>query len=93
MKGSDEYGKTVSNHYKQLMEYCKVTQERMDRELPPPKEDLHELLAERGVSRRDFIKWTSIMTSALMLPPMFLPAVAKAAENFSRLPIVWLHFA
>ena len=93
MKGSDEYSKAVSNHYKQLMEYCKVTQERMDRELPPPKEDLHELLAERGVSRRDFIKWTSIMTSALMLPPMFRPAVAKAAENFSRLPIVWLHFA
>ena len=93
MKGSDEYSKAVSNHYKQLMEYCKVNQERLDRELPPPKEDLNELLAERGVSRRDFIKWTSIMTSALMLPPIFQPALAKAAENFSRLPIVWLHFA
>ncbi len=93
MKGSDEYSKTVSNHYKQLMEYCKVNQERLDRELPPPREDLNELLGERGVSRRDFIKWTSIMTSALMLPPIFQPALAKAAENFSRLPIVWLHFA
>ncbi|MGZ3598175.1 MAG: hydrogenase, partial [Syntrophales bacterium] len=93
MKGSDEYSKAVSNHYKQLMEYCKINQERLDRELPPPREDLSELLAERGVSRRDFIKWTSIMTSALMLPPMFRPALATAAENFSRLPIAWLHFA
>jgi quinone-reactive Ni/Fe-hydrogenase small subunit/[NiFe] hydrogenase small subunit len=93
MKGSDDYSKAVSNHYKQLMEYCKINQERLDRELPPPREDLNDLLAERGVSRRDFIKWTSVMTSLLMLPPMFRPALATAAENFSRLPIAWLHFA
>jgi NiFe hydrogenase small subunit HydA len=28
-----------------------------------------------------------------MLPPMFKPMVARAAENFSRVPVVWLHFA
>jgi len=46
-----------------------------------------------GVSRRDFLKWTTIMTGALMLPPMFEPMVARAAEQFNRLPVVWLHFA
>ncbi len=33
------------------------------------------------------------MTAALMLPPVFSSKVAEAAEKFSRLPVVWLHFA
>lgn len=33
------------------------------------------------------------MTAALMLPPVFRPAVARAADNFSRVPVIWLHFA
>jgi len=91
--GESDYSKTVKQQYKQLLENCKVQMERFDRELPPPREDLHLLLKENGVSRREFLKWTSIMTGALMLPPVFKPLVAKAAENFSRLPVVWLHFA
>lgn len=91
-KGS-EYNSTVSMQYRQLMEHCKVTLEHMDRELPPGRDDFQETLKERGVSRRDFLKWASVTTTALMLPPMFRPMVAKAAENFSRLPVVWLHFA
>ena len=47
----------------------------------------------KGLSRRDFIKWTSLTTALLMLPPIFKPLVARAAEQFSRLPVVWLHFA
>ena len=90
---SDEYSKKVKKQYKELMEYCKVHLEKMDNELPPPREDFKEMLKERGVSRRDFLKWTSVMTAALMLPPMFRPMVAQAAEKFSRLPVVWLHFA
>ncbi|HOO91344.1 MAG TPA: hydrogenase small subunit [Syntrophales bacterium] len=39
------------------------------------------------------MKWTSMTTAALMLSPIFRPMVAKAAEQFSRLPVVWLHFA
>lgn len=34
-----------------------------------------------------------LMTGALMLPPIFKPMVARAAEQFSRVPVVWLHFA
>lgn len=88
-----DYHLTVSKQYKQLLEQCQVNLDRMDQELPPPVEDFGELLKERGVSRRAFIKWTSLMTGTLMLPPIFKPAVARAAEQFSRVPVVWLHFA
>lgn len=89
----DEYSKTVSLHYNRLLEQCKVHMDRFEKEYPAPREDLNALLKERGVSRRDFLKWTSLMTAALMLPPVFKPMVARAAQNFSRLPVVWLHFA
>jgi len=91
--GEIDYHKVVKQQYNQLLEQCKIQMDRFDRELPPPREDLQALLKESGVSRRDFLKWTSIMTAALMLPPVFKPLLARAAENFSRLPIVWLHFA
>ena len=83
----------VRKHYRQLMEKCKVHMDQVEKELPESMVDFKEALAERGLSRRDFIKWTSAMTAALMLPPMFKPMVARAAENFSRVPVVWLHFA
>lgn len=90
---SSAYKKMLDKQYKELMQRCQVHLEQIEKDLPEPKEDLHELLKDRGFSRRDFMKWTSAMTAALMLPPVFRPMVAKAAENFSRLPVVWLHFA
>jgi len=92
-KASNEKAGTVARQYRELMERCKVNLEKIDRDLPPAREDFQETLQARGVSRRDFLKWASLTTTALMLPPMFRPQVAKAAENFSRLPVVWLHFA
>lgn len=88
-----EYRKKVGKQYRELMEYCKANLDKAEAELPPARENFYESLKERGVSRRDFIKWTSFMTAALMLPPAFKPLVARAAENFSRVPVVWLHFA
>jgi quinone-reactive Ni/Fe-hydrogenase small subunit len=87
------YKNTVSKQYRELMEHCKEHMEQVDTVLPEPVENFQTLLRERGISRRSFIKWTSMTTAALMLPPIFRPMVAKAAENFSRLPVVWLHFA
>ncbi len=52
-----------------------------------------KLLSERGISRRDFMKWASAMTAFLALPASFAPSVAKAAELSDRLPVVWLHMA
>jgi len=92
-KKDTEYSRTVRRQYQELMERCKATMEKMDRELPSARDDFQETLKERGVSRRDFLKWTTLTTTALMLPSIFRPLVAKAAENFSRLPVVWLHFA
>jgi quinone-reactive Ni/Fe-hydrogenase small subunit/[NiFe] hydrogenase small subunit len=88
-----EYNRTIKKQYRQLMEQAKVHLDKMDQELPPPVEDFGTLLKERGISRRSFLKWTSVMTGTLMLPPIFKPMVARAAEQFSRLPVVWLHFA
>ncbi|MEN6423137.1 MAG: hydrogenase small subunit, partial [Smithella sp.] len=93
-KGNNsEYRKTIDKQYKELMKHCQLHMEQVEKTLPESKEDLHGLLKERGLTRRDFVKWTSVMTAALMLPPIFKPMVAKAAENFSRIPVVWLHFA
>jgi len=88
-----DYGKTLKKHYRTLMKQCQVNLEKLDKEYPPSVEGFEELLKERGVSRRDFLLWTSAMTTALMLPSMFRPMVAKAAEKFNRIPVVWLHLA
>ncbi|HOO41334.1 MAG TPA: hydrogenase small subunit [Syntrophales bacterium] len=87
------YPNPAEKHYRALMEHCKVRLTEMDQALPAPVEDFDSMLKDRGISRRSFLKWTSMMTAALMLPPMFKPMVAQAAEQFSRLPVVWLHFA
>ena len=93
-RGNDaEFKKTVSKQYKELLNKCQLHMDEIEKELPPPRENLSQALKDRGVSRRDFIKWTSVMTAALMLPPVFRPAVARAADNFSRVPVIWLHFA
>jgi NiFe hydrogenase small subunit HydA len=93
-RGQDfEYKKNVERHYRELLKQCQVHMDEIEKELPPPREELSAVLKDRGVSRRDFLKWTSVMTAALMLPPVFKPMVARAAENFSRIPVVWLHFA
>ena len=89
----DGYRKVIDRQYREMLAHCKTHMDEVERTLPEPVEDFQLLLKERGVSRRNFIKWTAVMTGALMLPPMFRPMVARAAENFSRLPVVWLHFA
>lgn len=92
-KSDGDFKKNVDVYYRQLMEQCKVHMDEMDKALPPARFDLKEEFRDRGVSRRDFLKWTSAMTAALMLPPIFKPMVAKAAEQFNRIPVVWLHLA
>ena len=89
----DGYKKKVHQQYTELMKRCNLNMDKLEEEMPPAREELASALKDRGVSRRDFLKWTSIMTAALMLPPAFKPLVARAAENFSRIPVVWLHFA
>ncbi len=51
------------------------------------------VLEEKGISRRDFMKWATAVTVMLSLPGSFTPLVARAAELSDRLPIIWLHMA
>jgi quinone-reactive Ni/Fe-hydrogenase small subunit len=88
-KGRD----AATKQFSQLLEHCRFNMDQLEKELPAPAEDFREVMKFRGVSRRDFIKWTTAMTAALMLPPMFRPMVARAAENFGRIPVVWISLA
>jgi hypothetical protein len=78
MPGKKGCKRNIKEQYEKLMEQCSAHMEEMDAALPPARFNLTEELKERGVSRRDFMKWTTAMTAALMLPPMFKPMVAKA---------------
>ena len=55
--------------------------------------NVSEHLEEKGISRREFMKWAGMMTAMLSLPASFTPLVAKAAELSDRLPVIWLHMA
>ena len=48
--------------------------------------------AERGVSRRNFLKFCAAMTTVLALPDRYLPRVAHALEQVKRPALVWLEF-
>src|SRR6185369_11366090 len=51
-----------------------------------------EILRARGVSRRDFLRFCSVMTAAMALPPSFAPKVAQALDEVKRPPLVWMEF-
>lgn len=61
----------------------------------PMKEEtsIAQLIEEKGISRRDFMKWAAGMTAMLSLPSSFTPLMAQAAELTDRLPVIWLHMA
>ncbi len=47
---------------------------------------------EKGVSRRDFMKFCTAMSAALALPVTFAPKIASALDEIKRPTIVWLEF-
>ncbi|MDA8429229.1 MAG: hydrogenase small subunit [Geobacteraceae bacterium] len=49
-----------------------------------------EILRQRGVSRRDFLKFCSAVTAAMALPASFAPQVAQALDEVKRPTLVWL---
>lgn len=51
-----------------------------------------ELLRERGVSRRDFIRFCTVMAATLALPSSFVPRIVEALEKKKRPTVVWLEF-
>lgn len=49
-------------------------------------------LVQQGVSRRDFIKFCSMMAATLALPSSFIPQIAEALEKKMKPSLVWLEF-
>ena len=53
----------------------------------------YERLKEKGVSRRDFMKYCTALTATMGLSAAFVPKVAEVfAAPAQRPPVVWLHF-
>ena len=51
-----------------------------------------EILRQRGISRRDFLKFCTAMTAAMSLPSSFAPSIAQALDEVKRPTLVWLNF-
>ena len=51
-----------------------------------------ERLDQRGISRRRFLKFCSMMTATLALPAHYSGRVAHALLDAARPPVVWLEF-
>jgi [NiFe] hydrogenase small subunit len=56
--------------------------------------DFYERLSEKGVSRRDFMKYCGFLTATMGLSSSFVPKVAEVfAAPKERPPVIWLHLA
>ncbi len=54
--------------------------------------NLQQRLSERGVTRRDFLKFCSVMAGTLALPSGFTTRIVKALQAPQRTPVIWLEF-
>jgi quinone-reactive Ni/Fe-hydrogenase small subunit len=77
-------------YYDTLFKKCRKRLDELKAMQPIQEIDFHEILSDAGFERREFMKWASAATAMLMLPPMFTPLVAEAAELMSRVPVIWL---
>ncbi|MDX9785394.1 MAG: hydrogenase small subunit [Desulfobacterales bacterium] len=58
------------------------------------EQDFYQKLAQRGVSRRDFMRYCTFLTATMGLSSSFVPKVAEVfAAPKTRPPVVWLHFS
>jgi [NiFe] hydrogenase small subunit len=57
------------------------------------KEETLATLEKKGVNRREFIKYATLVTSVLGLAPSMIPRVAQAMSAKQRPTVIWLHFA
>lgn len=75
--------------YEQLAREADAHMDEVEGRKPRSGPTLFEGLAARGITRRDFIKWTAATTALLALPPEFTGRVARAAQLTSRVPVIW----
>ena len=58
--------------------------------MPPEKGLLAKALADRGIPRREFLKFCSMVVATLALPDHYAFAVADALDKAKRPVLVWL---
>lgn len=51
-----------------------------------------DALYQRGVTRREFLKFCSAMAATLALPPRYTSHIAQALEKATRPPLIWLEY-
>ncbi len=56
------------------------------------QDNLASVLIQKGVSRRDFLKFCAAMTATLALPMHYVDRVAAAVEGAKKPVLVWLEF-
>ncbi len=54
--------------------------------------DFTDRLAQRGIDRRDFLKFCGVMAATLALPRTGITRISKALAATPRPPVVWLEF-
>jgi [NiFe] hydrogenase small subunit len=55
--------------------------------------EFYEKLKQRGVTRRDFMKYCTALTATMGLSAAYVPKVAEVfAAPAQRPPVIWLHF-
>jgi quinone-reactive Ni/Fe-hydrogenase small subunit len=76
-------------HYERLAAEADQHLDRLEARASLRDVSLEEQLRRKGISRREFLKMTAVMTATLSLPSIFDLRVARAAELATRLPVIW----
>ncbi len=58
----------------------------------PKQPTYYEEMERKGYSRRDFLKFVSMMSAFIGLEQTAIGEIAHALETKPRLPVIWLHF-
>ena len=57
------------------------------------EKEFYERLEQKGVTRRDFVRYCTLLTATLGLSSSFVPKVAEVfAAPKQRPPVIWLSF-
>lgn len=81
--------RAVRESYERLAAEADAHLDELEAREPLSDVTLEQLLKRRGLSRRDFLKMSAVMTATMGLPPMFDLRVARAQEVATRLPVIW----
>jgi hydrogenase small subunit len=56
------------------------------------RSNLEQSLSQRGLSRREFLQFCTVMAGTLALESALGPRIAHALESPARTPVIWLEF-